>query len=349
LVAEELRPAVGGGGADRSAAVAEAETHLVVAAQAFAEVPEVEARHVPLVRALKEGRRADRVVGLKIDRPVLVPPASGDEAVPPAVERVLDVQEQIRAEDVALFELVEPMGSTAGVGIALVQEERVVLDAGKPRLEAVLGLLAQEEGEGDDVLRAGLPVELGVPVRQVGVDGRLGTAEESDHADVLAAESAPEPELVLEDRPSQLGAVIGDLADVVGLVAVASVREEEALVTQEGWGQVRPLEIVVGQESAGGAVEAVRTTLGREADVDTARLLGDVASSRGHVDLLEGVEVEVGGRAAAVAGDADAVEDEGVVGEVGALAVEGHLIVVPVPGDVYPIQDHARDRPEQGP
>src|SRR5262249_21924535 len=152
-----------------------------------------------------------------------------------------------------------------------------------------------------------------------------------------------------EDRPSELRAVVGDLTDVVGLVAVASVREEEALVTQEDRGQVRPLEIVVSQEPAGGAVEAVRTTLGREADVDTARLLGDVASSRGHVDLLEGVEVEVGGRAAAVAGDADAVEDEGVVGEVGALAVEGHLIVVRVPGDVHSIYYHAGNRAQQRP
>src|SRR5262249_14172633 len=154
----------------------------------LAEVLEVEACYVSFVRVFEEGRRVCRVVGLKIDRSVFVSPASGNDAVLPAVERVLDVQEQIRAEDVALLELVEPMGSTAGVGIALVQEERVVLDAGKPRLEAVLRLLAQEEGEGDDVLRAGLLVQLGVPVRQVGVDGRLGTAEEPDHADVLAAE-----------------------------------------------------------------------------------------------------------------------------------------------------------------
>src|SRR5262245_20793357 len=159
------------------------------------------------------------MLGRTIDGSVLVPATPRNEGVTLAVERVLGVHEQTGVEGVALIELVEPMGSAAAVRIALVPEERVVLACRKARLSPVLCLFGQEEREGDEVLGAGLPVELGVPVCEVGVDRLLRAGGEPDHPNVLTAEPAPEPKPVLEDRPPQPRPVVGDLTDVVCRVA----------------------------------------------------------------------------------------------------------------------------------
>jgi hypothetical protein len=135
--------------------------------------------------------------------------------------------------------------------------------------------------------------------------GLVGRADEALEPDVLLPIGPVEPKLVLEDRAAEIEAVLADLLDVVALVAEAAVRVLEPRVHREIRGAEGRLvlvgdvpegHVVVGEEVPGAAVEGVRAALGDEVDAEAAGLHRHVGVFGRHVDLVEGPEVEVGGR-----------------------------------------------------
>jgi hypothetical protein len=254
LVAGEGRRGAGG-----ILAVAEAELELVLAAR---RVLEVVAVHVDDVPGLA---RREAVVGPEggvehvVHAALLVGPAARREPVAPSEVGVLGVQVEVRAEGVVplrLEEAVQRAGHAAAlfrIEVALVPEEGVGLVGGLAGRASELDLRSVEEEQRQHVVAAGLPVQLAVPVLE---DRLVLGPREARDADVVAAEGAPEPQLVLDQRAAEVRAPVEDLVRVVGF----------RLHALQLFGQVVGLELVVGQEAAHGAVQRVGAALAHEVD-----------------------------------------------------------------------------------
>src|SRR5207302_731019 len=129
---------------------------------------------------------------------VLVGPSARCEAVPPAVPGVLCVQEQVRPEDVIVFELPQAVkrmqNAVFGIEVALVPEERIVFGAGLSGRAPELFLRAVEVEPGDLVVRGCGPIYFRVGVLE---DRSIVGLIQPNDADVVAAVRSPEPQLVL--------------------------------------------------------------------------------------------------------------------------------------------------------
>ncbi len=98
-------------------------------------------------------------------------------------------------------------------------------------------------------------------------------------------------------------------------------------------------------------MEGVGAALGDEVHSEAAGLHGEIAAAGGDVDLLEGVEVEVG-RGRAGGGhvrDVEAVERPHLVAREGTLARDRGLLAVLVAGDVDAIDHGACNLVHDGP
>jgi hypothetical protein len=181
------------------------------------------------------------------------------------------------------------------------------------------------------VARPGLEVELEVVVLQLGL---VELAALGDVADVADAVGAPDPQVVLEHRTSDVGSVLLHRLD---LVAVRQGR--------------LGLQAAVGIQIAGIAPPLVGAALGHLVDRHARGLHRDVGARHRELDLLEGPEVEVGGRAAdrVHVGEDHAVHREGVVARARAQPQEVGLLAALVAADVDAVDQHAGRLTEQRP
>ena len=174
------------------------------------------------------------------------------------------------------------------------------LDAGR-RVGAarVANLVAAAIEEGRLVARRPAVVQLevlvvehrlvGLEVVGVGRTRRGARLEEAEHADLdaLAADRAPEPRLVLDDRTADFDAVLDHVLQRVA--GAAALRRDFRR-------RVRRLEALVAVEQPARALQLVAAALGHEVDGHAAGFLRRVAAGGGDLNLLERIEVEVGGR-----------------------------------------------------
>ena len=250
------------------------------------------------------------------------------------------------------FELPQTSREPAvGESVVLVPEEVVGLCDRVADAAAELLLAAQEVERGNHGVRIRLPVELGV------VGGKQGVVERADEAavlDVLLAPRAVEPELVLDDRTTEVKAVVLDVVDVVAVFTervgaafslAVTLAALETRIGLQGLGEIGRLPLLVGDEVAAAAVELVGAALRDHVQAETAGLHGEVAAAGGDIDLLEGAEVEVSrGRAGrGHVGDHEAVERPDAVSRKRSLAGDAGLLAVLVARDVDAVNEGAGD------
>ena len=193
--------------------------------------------------------------------------AVGDRRVVRVLVVREDRREEVRREDVRVFDLVEVRRDHEG-GLRLVRPER----GGAPvRLIAVAALV-------EELSRIGvreLQVQLRAPRLEV---GRFGRGEASGsrverrrvQVDRLVRAGKPEPRLVLDDRPAEIRPVLAEhRVLLVGRPCVRGLRR-----------RVVRLPVVGGVGVAGRALDLVGAALGHDVDRDARVLLLDAASRR---------------------------------------------------------------------
>ena len=323
----------------------------MVAAHAGLEVAAADIDDMPRPEGPVAQGRAVGGVGGFVDASGLVDAAARIETVAPPVIRVLRIHEEVRSEDVIVLDLEQAVdageGAEVGRVAALIEEDRVRLVSRVSGRAPEFLLLSVEIRSGNHVARAGLPVELGVVVVEKGPV--LGLAD-SDDLDVVPAERAPEPQLVLHQRSADVETPVQNPVDAVGgLVRVFG--HVDARVGLEAVGDVVRLELVAAEVRPRGGVERVRAALGDEIQANSAGHHREIVAAGVDLDLIEGVEVVVRGRAAATSGVGD---DDTVVGVDGvsvgrALGREHGLLPSFVAGDGDPVDQDAGDGLEHGP
>ena len=258
-----------------------------------------------------------------VDRDVGRQPALGGEGELAGVARPEAGDRPVRGGDEGVLDLVDVLRRGLVVG-----RRGLAVGAGAAaELELVVGPVVEDAR----VVLPGLEVQLGVIVLELGL---VELAALDDVADVADAVGAPDPQVVVDQRSADVGAVLQHLVDPVA-------------VGQIGLG----LQVAGGVQVAGVAPPLVGAALGDLVDRHPRGLHGDVGARHRELDLLEGAEVEVGGRAAhrVHVGEDDAVHGEGVVAPVGAHADEVRLLAALVAADVDAVDQHAGRLAEQRP
>src|SRR6185312_147222 len=218
------------------------------------------------------------------------------------------------AEDVSVLSL---PGRRLGAEVALVPGG--LLRPRRTGVAADLDLVAVEDEGGRRVVGGDLRVQLAVVGLEVGLVADVGDRQQLD---LLLAVGAPDPQAVLDDRATELGAVVVDADDLVALLEVvgrlraehaelelhelgadgARARAERARRGRRAVGgrQVAVAEARVRLVAVGGLVVPAAATplvgaaLGDHIENDAAGSNGGIRAASGDLHLLEGVEVVVG-------------------------------------------------------
>ena len=329
------------------AAVPEPELEFVAAAGRRLEGAAVDVNDVPgFTRRIRVPGSVGRV-RIVIHRPVLAGSAPRRKTIPPSIPGVLARDKQIGAEGVIVLELPQAMQRVQetlfGIEIPLVPQEAVGFVRRHTRRAAELLLGAVEVEERELVLLRRRPVHLGVGI----LENRLVVGlREADDLDVVLPVRPPEPQLVLEQRPADVEAIVENLIGVIRLV-----RAEQPRIALQRAREIRRLQTVVVEGEFGASLERVRPSAGDEIDAETARLNLQIVAAGADCHLVEGVEVVIGRGCTARrrVRDHNAVEVPHGVGGQRALPDKPRLLARLVAANVHPVDDHAGDGLQQRP
>ena len=294
------------------------------------------ARREPAARAAKRLSEDEVLPCLRI-RPA-------DRVLGPAgaVRRVFAGDEQVRREHAIVFDLQQPVRPSRRKEVFLLvprRRRRVDQDAAVGRRSAHLVGVALVIQHAHHVLLRRLPLALERVLLEPRPIDVLARRAEDTH--VLRRVRAVEPRLVLRDRPAEIDVHVRDLLVVVRRVGRHAARGERRRY-------VRRLELVVREVAVRAALELVRAALEDQVVADAAGRLLDVVPGGRDLHLIEGVEIEVGRRAAAFVGDDDPVERPDGVALMAFGDEAAHLARL-VAGDVHAVGDDPRYGSQQRP